>query len=259
MRVELSGGVSVSYRRGGPPALNGVDVRIRSGDMVAVIGASGAGKSTLFRLLTRGLVTSGGRVSIDGADIAALSLSEVRTLRRRIGTIHQRGDLVDGSTVMRNVEIGTLADAGALAALALAVRGGGPRVQASCRRALRTLEIEHLAEARIGELSGGERQRAAVCRLLVQRPGLILADEPTASVDERSAALVLGALRALSGDNGSTLLLATHDIDVARQADRVVALARGQVVYDGPSSRCGDDVVRAAYARAGDLAPAAAT
>jgi len=249
MQIELDD-VTVRYARNAPAALDGVDIKIGSGEQIAVIGSSGAGKSTLFKLLTRSLVARHGRVTMNGVDTAAGSFREMRRLRQRIGTIHQRGDLIDVSSVRRNVAMGTLAGAGPRGAISLAAFGAPRDVARACDEALDTLEIAHLADSRVSDLSGGQRQRVAVCRLLVQRPLLILADEPTASVDARSATLVLESLERLAAANGSTLLLATHDVDVARRADRVVALAHGRVVYDGTADELTDDVVQQTYARA---------
>lgn len=260
MRIELND-VTVRYRRDAPLALDNININIGAGEQVAIIGSSGAGKSTLFKLLTRSLVARQGRVTMNGVDTAAGSFREIRRLRQHIGTIHQRGDLIDVSSVMRNVAMGTLSDAGPRSAISLAAFGARPRVTHACASALDTLEIGHLADSRVGELSGGQRQRVAVCRLLVQRPLLILADEPTASVDARSATLVLESLEALSATHGSTLLLATHDVAVARRADRVIALAHGRVVYDGTADDLTDDLVSETYAHerqavtAGDARP----
>ncbi|MBA2349603.1 MAG: ATP-binding cassette domain-containing protein, partial [Solirubrobacterales bacterium] len=116
------------------------------------------------------------------------------------------------------------------------------------------LEIGHLAHAPVRELSGGERQRVAVARLLVQRPQLILADEPTASIDARSATLVLDALQGLAHDCGATLLLATHDTDVARRLERVVGLAHGRLVLDASASGLAERALHAVYDGAPELA-----
>ena len=249
MQIELEN-VTVRYRRDRPPALDSVSVSVAPGEQIAVIGSSGAGKSTLFKLLTRSLVARHGRVTMNGIDTAAGSFREIRRLRQHIGTIHQRGDLIDVSSVMKNVAMGTLAEAGPRAALSLAALGARRHAAHACTQALDALEIGHLTESRVTDLSGGQRQRVAVCRLLVQRPLLILADEPTASVDARSATLVLESLERLAAANGSTLLLATHDVEVARRADRVVALAHGRIVYDGTAEDLTDDVVSETYASA---------
>jgi phosphonate transport system ATP-binding protein len=161
--------------------------------------------------------------------------------------IHQRGDLVPSSSVLTNVAIGAVGDRGAAAALQLSLRGATGDVARRALEVLGELEIEALAGARVDELSGGQRQRVAVARLLVQRPAVVLADEPTASVDPRSAQVVLDALQRLAA-GGATLLLATHDLQVARRADRLVALRQGRVTFTGPADELASDLVERVYA-----------
>ena len=239
--------VTKRYRPGDPPAVWGVSLGLRAGERISVIGPSGAGKTTLFRLLTRSLVPDSGVVKVGGLELARLTARQLRGLRRRVGVIHQRGDLVPMSTALTNVAAGALDGAGGATAVTLSLRGPSGEVSRRAHEALDEVEIASSAHARVDELSGGQRQRVAVARLLVQRPALILADEPTASVDPRSASIVLAALERLAA-SGSTLLLATHDLEIARRHDRVVALQQGRLVLDSSPGRLAPAVVKRLYA-----------
>lgn len=189
----LADGVTARYPKG-TAVLADLSLTVTSGETVALIGPSGSGKTTLFRLLTRTIRPVKGRVVIGGRDIGRLVGRDLRTTRASIGVIHQRGDLVPTLTALANVAIASDATSGPLAALRLATTGPRRTVADRSRDALDRLEVGHLGHVRVDDLSGGERQRVAVARLLLQRPRLVLADEPTASVDERSASLVIDAL-----------------------------------------------------------------
>ena len=243
--------VTKRYRSGDDPAVTGVSLGIAAGERVSVIGPSGAGKTTLFRLLTRSLVPDSGSVRLDGLELGRLGARELRRLRQRIGVIHQRGDLVPMSTALTNVAAGALAGTGSANALRLSLRGPFGDIARRAYEALDEVEMASVAQTRVDELSGGQRQRVAVARLLVQSPELIVADEPTASVDPRSAGIVLAALERLAG-SGSTLLLATHDLQIAQRHDRVVALQHGRVAFTGSPGQLRPNVVRRVYASAPD-------
>lgn len=238
--------VTKRYRPGQEPAVAGVSLSVGRGEQVAVIGPSGAGKTTLFRLLTRTLVPDSGRLEVGGDDLGRLGHKALRALRRRIGVIHQRGDLVPMSSALANVAAGALVGTGSGAALRLSLRGPSGAVARRCYEALEEVEIDSLAHSRVDELSGGQRQRVAVARLLVQRPELIVADEPTASVDVRSAGIILGALHHLAA-GGATLLVATHDLAVARRQHRVLALQEGRLAFAGSSEELAGDVLEHVY------------
>ena len=238
--------VTVAYRRG-KPVLAGVSLAVESGESVALIGPSGAGKTTILRLLARTIVPDAGRVLIDGCDLARLAGRGLRTVRASIGVIHQRGDLIPTMSALSNVAVATQAALGARAALRLAVRGPDRRTERACMAALDRLEIGHLADTRIDEMSGGQRQRVAVARLVLQAPRVILADEPTASVDDRTTDVVSAVLRDLVA-SGAAMVLATHDLNLARSSDRIAAVSAGEIVYDGGASGLDPDLVSGVYA-----------
>ena len=231
---------------GGTPALEGVDLSVEPGEKLAVIGASGAGKSTLFRVLTRSVALAGGRVVVGGRDLYALGRRELRGLLRRVGTIHQSYNLVPQLPAGVNAALGEVGGMGALGTLRTIFSGPGEDLSGRVAGALDRVGLLEKARARTSDLSGGQQQRVAVARLLVQRPGLVLADEPFASVDPVTTEKVLEALLDLNRD-GATLLMNLHDVEVARRFPRVVALREGRVFYDGPPERLTDERLAAIY------------
>lgn len=222
-------GLTVDFAARGIRAVDGVDLHIRAGEQVALLGRSGAGKSTLLRALLGAVPPVAGGVRIDGRDPFG-SAAEVRALRRATGVIRQGNDLVLGLSARLNALMGTASE-WRVRDWVIALRGGVP---AAYRERLAALAARHgitgALDARVSELSGGQRQRVALCRALMPDPRLLLADEPTNGLDPATAGAVVDALR---GTEGVTLVVATHDLGVARAFPRVVALADGAVVYDG--------------------------
>jgi putative ABC transport system ATP-binding protein len=217
--VQLTG-VSKQYESAGPPALDEVDVQVRTGEAVAVMGPSGSGKSTLLNLVAGLDRPSGGTVEVAGVDLGRLSEKRLAVFRRaNIGIIFQFFHLLDDLTVRDNV-------------LLPAQLAGTPARVARARAAelVELLGLAGKADAYPARLSGGQRQRVAIARALMNRPALLLADEPTGAVDARTGEQVTDVLRDL-GRGGQTLLLVTHDRTLARRcAGRVVELSDGKVV-----------------------------
>ncbi len=234
-------GVGMAF--GARTALAGVDLRVEAGERVAVVGPSGAGKSTLLRLCGGRLAPTAGSVRVLGADVQALRGRALRRLQRQIGTIEQGPYLVGPLRVVHNVNAGRLGGWPwwqALAALA-APGSAGPAHEALAAVGLGGRESE-----RTERLSGGEQQRVAVARLLVQRPALVLADEPLAALDPARAGQVLDLLLGLAG---ATVIVTLHDVAVAvDRFDRVVALREGRVAFDVPAARVGSGELEALYA-----------
>jgi phosphonate transport system ATP-binding protein len=242
--VDLEG-VSVGF--GGVAALSDVTLRIEAGERLAVIGASGAGKSTLFRALTRSVALGGGRVTVGGDDLYALSRRRLGELRRRVGTIHQAYNLVPQLSAGVNVSLGEVGGMGSLRTLRAFFAGPDAGRSKKVRAALEEIGLEDKANVRTADLSGGQQQRVAVARLLVQRPEVILADEPFAAVDPVTTGRVLETLQRLNRE-GATLLVNLHDVEVARRFPRVVALREGRVAFDGPPERLTEDELARIYA-----------
>ena len=219
--------VTVTYPNG-KVALNNLDLDIRRGDFIFLVGPSGAGKSTLIRLLIREQVASSGRVYLAGRDLARVSRSQVHRLRRRIGVVFQDFRLLPNKTVRENV------------AFALEVTGA-PLAEIHHRvpRLLSLVGLEDQAKQLPAQLSGGEQQRAAIARAMLNRPAVLLADEPTGNLDTRSGTDVLAMLQHVH-DDGQTIVLATHDAKVASAASRVVFMRDGLIVDQADLSAPGD-------------------
>ncbi|MET8306877.1 ATP-binding cassette domain-containing protein [Micromonospora sp. NPDC005173] len=229
MDVTLTG-LSVRFDSQAVPALESVDLQVRAGEQVALLGSSGAGKSTLLRVLLGGVRPLAGEVRVGGRDPFGPA-ADVRALRQRAGFLRQRDDLVPGVSARTNILMGQSWRWRVGDWLTVA-RGGVPR-----RHTARLDELAHrhgiidLLDRRIEHLSGGQRQRVALVRALLGGPGLLLADESTTGLDPERAAAAVADLR---GADGVTLLLATHDGALARQFPRVVGLRAGRIVADGP-------------------------
>ncbi|MEY9939624.1 ABC transporter ATP-binding protein [Streptacidiphilus sp. MAP5-3] len=204
------------------PALDALDLEIAPGEAVAVLGRSGSGKSTLLNLVAGLDRPSSGSVTVDGMSLAGLSEAALAAFRReKVGMVFQFFNLLDDLTVLDNV-------------LLPAQLAGMRRAQARARATelLERLGIDRLSRSWPGGLSGGERQRVAVARALMNRPALLLADEPTGALDTASAADVRELLRALHAE-GQTIVLVTHDTSLAAScAERIVELADGRLVRD---------------------------
>ena len=237
-------GVTVVF--GGTPALDGVSLNVEPGEKLAVIGASGAGKTTLFRVLTRGVAVANGRVLVGGRDLYALGGRELKALRRRIGTIHQSYNLVPQLPAGVNAALGEVGSMGSLGTLKTLLAGPDAGLSRRVMGALERVGIPEKARARTSDLSGGQQQRVAVARLLVQRPDLVLADEPFAAVDPVTTEGVLETLLELNRE-GATLLVNLHDVELARGFGRIVALREGRVAYDGPPDGLTDGGLAAIY------------
>jgi phosphonate transport system ATP-binding protein len=216
------------------PALDGVDLAVAAGERVAVVGPSGAGKSTLLGVANGAVTPTSGSVRLLGADPATLRGRELRRLRSRVGTVHQHLDLVGPLRVVHNVNAGRLGSWPASRAAWSLVRPQGlPEVL----DALDRVELADRVFERTDRLSGGQRQRVAVARLLVQRPELVLADEPASALDPALADRVLGLLAGLATDAGGALVASLHDPALAlRHCTRVVGLVAGRVVLDAPAA-----------------------
>jgi phosphonate transport system ATP-binding protein len=228
-------------------ALSDVTLGVEAGEQLAVIGASGAGKSTLFRALTRTVPLSRGRVKVAGEDLYALSRRRLDELRRRIGTIYQAYNLIPQLSAGVNVSLGEVGGLGRLGTLRAFFAGPDAGLTKRVRAALEEIGLGDAAGVRTADLSGGQQQRVAVARLLVQRPEVILADEPFAAVDPVTTERVLETLQHLNHE-GATLLVNLHDVELARRFPRVIALREGRVAFDGPPERLTEEELTKIYA-----------
>jgi phosphonate transport system ATP-binding protein len=223
----------VTVRFGEILALEGITVEVEQGERLAVIGVSGAGKSTLFRVLNRSVTLDEGKVVLDGRDLYALSKKELKGVRCRVGAIYQAYNLIPQLPAGVNVALGEVGRMGSVKTLRTFFAGPDRTLAKKVEAALEKVDLGGMAHQRTADLSGVEQQRVAVARLLVQRPDLILADEPFAAVDPATTERVMEALLELN-DNGATLVVNLHDVEIARRFPRVIALREGRVLFDGP-------------------------
>jgi putative ABC transport system ATP-binding protein len=202
-------------------ALRNVSLRIDTGDLVAIMGSSGSGKSTLMNILGCLDIPTSGRYEIDGVDVRHMDEDDLADLRnRKIGFVFQSFNLVPRTSALANVEL-PLAYAG--------LKGAKRRTRAE--RALKAVGMGNRMNHLPSELSGGQQQRVAVARAIVTNPSLILADEPTGNLDSRSTDEVLRIFSRLN-DERRTVVLITHEADVAERARRIIRLSDGEIAED---------------------------
>jgi putative ABC transport system ATP-binding protein len=205
-------------------AIDGLDLVIRRGELLAVVGVSGSGKSTLLHLIGGLDTPTAGSIRVDGRALGSLTAYERAVYRRRmVGFVFQAFHLVPSMTAAANV------------ALALTLQGTyGQERRQRAAEALRRVGLEKRADHRPGQLSGGEQQRVALARAIAHEPPLLLADEPTGNLDRHNAAEVLTLIRTINREHGTTVVLVTHDEESAvRIADRVVRLRDGRLAESG--------------------------
>lgn len=201
-------------------ALSGVNLSVEKGEFVAIVGASGSGKSTLLHILGSVDRPTRGTVTVDGVAIGGLSAAQAAIFRRRkVGLIYQFYNLIPTLTVEKNILMPMLLDK----------RKPEPDYLETL---VRTLGIADKMESMPSQLSGGQQQRAAIARSLVYRPAILLADEPTGNLDRKNAKEIIDLLKLSNRNWKQTILLITHDENIALEADRIVTLADGQIVSD---------------------------
>lgn len=234
-----------NYRLGDEiiPALRGVSLNVSPGTFVAIMGASGSGKTTLMHLIGGLDLPDKGRIRVDGRDVTALS-DEARTLfrRRRLGIVFQAFNLMPSLSALENVMLPLLVD-------------GVSHAEAK-RRAdelIAMVRLGHRVRHRPAMLSGGEQQRAAIARALMNRPAVLLADEPTGNLDPTSAAAVWKVFRELTADGSTTVIMVTHEADAAAQADLVHVIKEGRITGTIEPKGSGDaNLVATRYANLAD-------
>lgn len=227
----------------GTRALAPTGLSFGAAEFTVFLGASGAGKSTLLRALNGLVQPTRGHVQVDG--IGALTVGKnIRAHRRRTGMVFQQHQLIGRCSVLTNVLMGRLGYHASLRT----VLPFPAKEKLIALDAIERVGLIDYALHRADQLSGGQQQRVGIARALVQKPALILADEPVASLDPASADRVLGLLHRICKDDGITAIVSLHQLEFAkRYADRIVALAHGQVVFDGPPAKLGRSEIDRIY------------
>jgi len=215
----------------GDEALKGVSLDVTGNETVAMIGPSGAGKSTFIRCVNRLTEPTGGSVELDGLEITGLSGKELRNARRDMGMIFQEYNLIERPTVMENVLSGRLGYVSTWDAFRRKFVGD------DIARAYEVLErvgLEDHENNRADELSGGQRQRVGIARAILQRPKILLVDEPTSSLDPETSRAVMDLLTEIAAEDDIPVLINIHEVDLAEEyAERIVGLRDGQKVFEG--------------------------
>lgn len=222
-------GLCLKYPNG-KQALRDVNLTVRPGELVIVLGGNGSGKTTLLRCLTRTLAPTAGHVSVNDRDLTGLTGEKLRQARMALALISQHPSLVRRRSVCANVASGALGHYSDF----LTSLGRLPRPEMeSARGYLSEVGLEHLAAQRAGTLSGGQAQRVAIARALAQRPRALLADEPVASLDPEAAEEIMRLLKRLAKNDNLAVLCVLHQVDLAfGHADRVVGIRGGQIAFD---------------------------
>lgn len=237
---------SVTYP-GGVHAMKDLSIEIADGEFVVIVGLSGAGKSTLIRAVNGLVPMTGGTLDVNGREVTELDRSGMRELRAQVGMIFQGFNLVDRTTVLKNVLMGRLHRVSTWRTLV----GRYPAEDIEIAvRALERVEIVDKAWVRASNLSGGQRQRVGIARALAQEPTIILADEPVASLDPPTSHVVMRYLQQINRELGMTTIINLHFLDLATAyADRIIGLRSGELVFDGPGSACDAQVFEDIYGR----------
>jgi len=218
--------------RNGKPVLRGISFQVEGATTLGIIGPSGSGKSTLLRCINRLIEPTAGRITVAGQDVAGLSGTGLRHARRRIGMVFQEFNLVERLSVIENVLCGRL---GYISPLRAWLR---KYPQADIDKAFALIDHVGLGEffaQRADSLSGGQRQRVGIARAVMQEPDIIMADEPTSSLDPKTSVEIMELLRQFSRERDIPMLVNIHDVELAKRfCDRLIGISQGVIVFDGP-------------------------
>jgi len=238
--------LKIRYNRSGPEVLKGISFNVERDDFFAIIGPSGAGKSTLIRCINRLVDPNSGDVLLNGKNITQMGKSELRKARCNMGMIFQEFNLVERMSVMDNVLSGRLGYVGNFRSLLRFYP------KSDIQNALELLDkvgLSDFVDKRADELSGGQRQRVGIARALIQKPQLLLVDEPTSSLDPKIAKEVMGMIKALSQEAGVPVLCNIHDVQLALEfSNKVIGLQDGVKKFEGPTQDVDKKTLEEIYA-----------
>lgn len=238
--------VNVTYP-GGVEALKDLNLEIKDGDFIIIVGLSGAGKSTLLRTVNNLVKPSTGSVYLEDVNVTSAKKKELKQIRSQIGMIFQTFNLVNRSTVLKNVLTGRLSNISTIRS----ILGLWPKDQKEMAfEALNQVEILEKAYVRASNLSGGQQQRVGIARALSQKPKVMLADEPVASLDPITSRVVMSYLKKINTELGITTIVNLHFLDLAKEfGDRLIGLRDGKLVFDGNVNDVSDEDFENIYGR----------
>ncbi len=240
---------NIQKKFGNNLVLKGINLEIKKGEFVALIGASGCGKTTLIRTVNGFVVPDGGRVIFENEEIDYKNSKKLRQIRKKVGMIYQLFNLVERTNSLHNVLTGVLGkmDQGIDFFLSLIGFFG----KENKKKALELMEfvgIRDKSDTRVDKLSGGQKQRVAVARALMQEPHLLLADEPIANLDPKAAKKLLDLLKEINQKKGITIVTVLHHIDfIKTHFNRIVAIKEGEIVFDGKPEELSDNLLEYIY------------
>ena len=239
----------VKEYRAGQPVLKGIDLHVQGQGLTAIIGPSGTGKSTLLRCINRLIDPTRGEIELQTdsgtVNLAGIRGTALRQARRRIGMVFQEYNLVERLTVMENLLTGRLGYSSAIKAW---MRRFEPDDIERAYQLLDIVGLGNFGDQRADALSGGQRQRVGIARALMQRPQLLLADEPTSSLDPKTSVEIMELLAEQGNASGIPVLVNIHDVELARRyANRIVGMSGGHVVYDGDGQGLDTATLKAIY------------
>jgi len=231
----------------GDLAINGVDLTVEKGQVMALIGPSGAGKSTLIRCVNRLENPTSGEIWLKNENIVKMRSGKLRRARRNMGMIFQEYALVERLTVMENVLSGRLGYVGFWRSF---LRKFPQSDISAAFNLLKKVGLDTMANKRADELSGGQRQRVGIARALIQNPDILLVDEPTASLDPKTSRQIMRLITELCEENQLAAIINIHDVALAQMyAERIVGLREGSIVYDGHPDDLKPDVLSEIYGK----------